>query len=131
MKILITIFVACLVFSCARTTTRTATVNSNSERTSYGPTPSDLKYIKKETIGGKLDFAKTLPTNTTHFQVGTKIYGRQSMALYNWGSAVHKLKVKTPDHAVQLYEEIKGVELNEKEKEALTHGFNDYRASNY
>jgi hypothetical protein len=84
-----------------------------------------VAYIKKETIGGKLDFNKQLETqNQTMFVYEGVGYNKKDFAIYLWGRAVKALKIDSPKQAAKLWEEINNRSLTSSEKKALARGFN-------
>jgi hypothetical protein len=127
MKLISILFCFCLFLACAPKITRNGTPNAGQEITVYGPTSADLYYIRSETIDGKMDFITTLPKDKTNFNAGEKIYSRHGMALFMWGSVVHKLGVTSEELAIKLYEEIQGRAVNEYERNAIIEGYNDYK----
>ena len=84
-----------------------------------------VKYIKKETIGGKLDFNKALENEKTPFFLYDGIaYNKKDFAIYLWGKKVKTLGIGSPKKATKLWEEINNRELTSPEKKALENGFN-------
>lgn len=81
-------------------------------------------YIKKETIGGKLDFNKVLEKETTPFFLDDGIaYSKKDFAIYLWGKKVKTLGISSAKKASKLWEEIYNRELTSPEKRALEKGF--------
>lgn len=82
------------------------------------------EYIKKETIGGKLDFDKTLENEKTPFFLYDGIaYNKKDFAIYLWGKKVKMLGISSIKKAAKLWEEINKRELTTPEKKALKNGF--------
>lgn len=77
-----------------------------------------IEYIKKETIGGKLDFNKILLEETN----GLKLYDGGD-AIYLWGKKVKMLGISSSKKATKLWEEINNRTLTASEKKALISGF--------
>jgi hypothetical protein len=83
-----------------------------------------IQYIKKETIGGKLDFNKVLEAEKQSlFLYDGVAYNKQELAIYLWGKKVKKLGVSSSRKATKLWEEINNKTLEENEKKALLSGF--------
>jgi hypothetical protein len=96
--------------------------------TSGGKPTEEIKdpgeYIKKETIGGKLDFNKALEKETTPFFLYDGIaYSKKDFAIYLWGKKVKTLGISSAKKASKLWEEIYNRELTSPEKKALEKGF--------
>lgn len=84
-----------------------------------------VEYIKKETIGGKLDFNKVLEAeNKSMFLYDGVIYSKMDFAIYLWGKKVKMLGISSSKKAVKLWEEISNRTLTDHEKKALVSGFN-------
>jgi hypothetical protein len=84
-----------------------------------------VEYIKKETIGGKLDFNKVLENEKQSFFVYDGIaYNKKDFAIYLWGKKVKMIGIKSSKKAILLWEEINKRTLTEPEKKALNSGFN-------
>jgi hypothetical protein len=89
-----------------------------------------IEYIKKETVGGKLDFDSVLVRNhkdiTTingFFLYDGFAYNKKDYAIFLWGQAVKRIGVSTSKKATKLWEEIKGRSMTSPEKKALIRGF--------
>jgi hypothetical protein len=83
-----------------------------------------IKYIKKETIGGKLDFSKALEAEKQSFFVYDGVaYNKKDFAIYLWGKKVNALEVGSSKRAIKLWEEISNRKLTAPEKKALVSGF--------
>jgi hypothetical protein len=96
--------------------------------TSGGKPTEEIKdpeeYIKKETIGGKLDFNKALEKETTPFFLYDGIaYSKKDFAIYLWGKKVKTLGISSAKKASKLWEETYSRELTSPEKKALEKGF--------
>lgn len=85
-----------------------------------------LEYIKKETVGGKLDFNKGIEKEKTPFFLADGIlYNKKDFAIYLWGKKVKTLGIGSAKKAVRLWEEINNKELTSPEKKALEKGFDN------
>jgi hypothetical protein len=83
------------------------------------------EFIKKETIGGKLDFNKALEKETTPFFLYDGIaYNKKDFAIYLWGKKVKMLGISSAKKATKLWEEIYNRELTSPERKALEKGYN-------
>jgi hypothetical protein len=83
-----------------------------------------IEYIKKETVGGKLDFNLTLEKEDKGFYVYDGIaYNKKDFAIYLWGQAVKRLGITSSKKASKLWTEIYQRELTGPEKKALIKGF--------
>ena len=83
-----------------------------------------IEYIKKETIGGKLDFNKVLEKETQAlFLYDGVAYNKKDFAIYLWGKKVKMLNVSSSKKAIKLWEEINNRTLTDPEKKALISGF--------
>jgi hypothetical protein len=82
------------------------------------------EYIKKESIGGKLDFNKALENEKTPFFLHDGIaYNKKDFAIYLWGKKVRMLGISSAKKATRLWEEVNNKELTTPEKKALEKGF--------
>jgi Flp pilus assembly protein TadD len=82
------------------------------------------EYIKKETIGGELDFNKKLEKKQQGlFLYDGVAYNKKDFAFYLWGKKVKLLGLKTTEEAVKIYEELANRKLTDPEKKALINGF--------
>ncbi|HEY3430874.1 MAG TPA: hypothetical protein VGK39_09370 [Cyclobacteriaceae bacterium] len=83
-----------------------------------------IEFIKKETVGGKLDFGLTLEKENKGFYLHDGIaYNKKDFAIFLWGQAVKRLGVPSSKKASELWTEINKRELTKPEKNALTRGF--------
>jgi hypothetical protein len=83
-----------------------------------------IEYVKKETIGGKLDFNKVLEKETQAlFLFDGVAYNKKDFAIYLWGKKVKTLGVSSSKKATKLWEEINNRKLTDPEKKALVSGF--------
>lgn len=83
-----------------------------------------VEYIKKETIGGKLDFNKVLEKEKQAlFLYDGVAYNKKDFAIYLWGKNVKMLGVSSSKKAKKLWEEINNRTLTAPEKKALVSGF--------
>lgn len=89
----------------------------------YGLSQENYNYIVNESKeGGALDFAGKLEKGTM-YPFNNKLYNGHEMSLIMWAQAVKKIGLKNKPDIISLYEEIKGVHLNNNEKMALITGF--------
>jgi hypothetical protein len=83
-----------------------------------------IEYIKKETIGGKLDFNKVLEAEKQSFFLSNGVlYNKKDFAIYLWGKKVKMLGISSTEKAAKLWKEINGRTLTAPEKKALISGF--------
>jgi hypothetical protein len=83
-----------------------------------------VEYIKKETIGGNLDFNKVLEAEKQSFFLSNGVlYSKKDFAIYLWGKKVNTLGISSSKKAVKLWEEINNRPLTAPEKKALVSGF--------
>ncbi len=87
--------------------------------------PDDpIEYIKKETIGGELDFNKVLEKETQGFFLFDGVaYNKKEFAIYLWGKKVKMIGISSSEDAIELWEEINDRTLTDPEKNALLKGF--------
>lgn len=84
-----------------------------------------VEYIKKETIGGNLDFNKVLENEQQSlFMYEGIAYNKKDFAIFLWGKKVKTLGIESSKKATKLWEEIYEKSLTDPEKKALTNGFN-------
>lgn len=83
-----------------------------------------VEYIKKETIGGELDFNKILEAQeqTLFLQDGIA-YNKKDFAIFMWGAKVKMLGIGSSKKAVKLWEEINKRSLTAPEEKALISGY--------
>ncbi len=83
------------------------------------------QYIKKETIGGALDFNKVLEKEKqSMFMHDGVIYNKKDFAIYLWAKKVKMSGITSSGKAITLWQEIHNRELTAPEKKALEKGFN-------
>lgn len=83
-----------------------------------------IEYVKKESIGGKLDFNKILENETQSlFLYDGVTYNKKDFAIYLWGKKVKILGISSSKKAIKLWEEINKRKLTSPEKKALVSGF--------
>lgn len=88
------------------------------------PIENPEMFIRAESIGGKLDFAKVLEKEERKtFAYEGVTYSKKDFAIFLWGQAVKQLGIQSTERAVQLWEEIQGRKLTGPEEQALTKGF--------
>lgn len=83
-------------------------------------------YIKKESIGGKLDFAKKVEEkykDTPMIVFGDAAYNKKDFAILLWAANVRNSGIESFDQAVKIWEEIYKRSLSDPEKKALKAGF--------
>lgn len=91
---------------------------------SVDKTSDPTEYIKKETIGGKLDFNLTLEKENKGLYLYDGVaYNKKDFAIFLWGQAVKRLGISSSKKATKLWTEINKRELTGPEKKALTKGF--------
>jgi hypothetical protein len=84
------------------------------------------EYIKKETIGGKLDFNKLLENErSTLFLFDGVAYNKKDFGIFLWGKKVRILGISSSKRATLLWEEINNRQLTQPEKRALERGFDN------
>ena len=84
------------------------------------------KFIKTESIGGKLDFTKFAEEQAqgTYFiRFGDILYNKKDFAILMWGAKVKSLGIENIKTANKLWEEINKRNLTDAEKRALKKGF--------
>lgn len=83
-----------------------------------------IEYIRKETIGGKLDFTSVLK-ETDHPTIDHKgvRFNRNDYYVFLWGEAVGELGLASSEDAARLWEEIHGKKLTGPQRTALKIGF--------
>ncbi|HEX2787256.1 MAG TPA: hypothetical protein VHP32_05060 [Ignavibacteria bacterium] len=79
-------------------------------------------YIKKESIGGRLDFVKTLEADKLYLVNGVAV-GPAHYSIFLWGLAVAKLGIEDYEEALELYEEIYKTDLRPELESLLLAGF--------
>lgn len=85
-------------------------------------TPED--YIRKESKGGRLDFAQLLESEGDRMFLENGVaYNRKDFAIYLWGQAVKQIGVSSKAAAKKLWEEIYGRALTAVEVKSLNEGF--------
>jgi hypothetical protein len=84
-----------------------------------------IEYIKKETIGGELDFNSVLEKRggTPFYLFNGVAYNKKDYAIFLWGQAVKQLGISSAKKATKLWTEINKRELTGPEKKALIRGF--------
>jgi hypothetical protein len=83
-----------------------------------------IEYIRKETIGGKLDFTSVLrePGSLPIDHKGVR-FNRNDYPVFLWGEAVSDLGLESSAKASILWEEIHGKRLTGPQRTALRIGF--------
>jgi hypothetical protein len=83
-------------------------------------------YIKKESLGGSLDFKKILEKDEhAFFLYGTFAYSKKDFAIFLWGKNVKDLGLTSSKGAVNLWQEIYAHQLTSPEERALVRGFDN------
>jgi hypothetical protein len=83
-------------------------------------------YIKKESIGGKLDFTKRIEEkyrNETSIPFGKEHFSKKDYAILLWAANVRTAGIESFDQAAKIWEEVNKKSLSEIEKKALKTGF--------
>ena len=83
-------------------------------------------YIKKESIGGKLDFTKKVDEkykDSPMIVFGDTAYNKKDFAILLWATNVRNLGIESFDQTAKLWEEIYKKNLTDPEKKALKAGF--------
>ncbi|MCY0978372.1 hypothetical protein PGH12_03130 [Chryseobacterium wangxinyae] len=83
-------------------------------------------YIKKESIGGKLDFTKKVDAkykDNALITFGDTAYNKKDFAILLWAANVRNLDVNSVDQAINIWEQIYKRSLTDPEKKALHTGF--------
>lgn len=83
-------------------------------------------YIKKESIGGKLDFTKKVDEkykDTPMIVFGDTAYNKKDFVILLWAANVRNLGIELFDQAVKIWEEIYKRSITDPEKKALKTGF--------
>lgn len=83
-------------------------------------------YIKKESIGGKLDFSKRIEekySDAPFIKFGETLYNKKDFTVLIWAANVRTVGVESFDQAAKLWEEINKRSLTEAERKALKTGF--------
>ena len=95
--------------------------NADKEKDKIGNT---IDYIKKETLGGKLDFTSVLK-GSDNFPIDHKgvRFNRNDYYVFLWGEAISDLGLKSSEEAIGLWEEIQGKKLTGPQRTALRIGF--------
>lgn len=83
-----------------------------------------IEYIKKESIGWKLDFQSTLALDKKkRYKYNMTVYSKSEYAFFLWGRVVHMLGIGTFQEAVTIWSTIFKRELTNKERKALWVGY--------
>lgn len=83
-------------------------------------------YIKKESIGGKLDFTKRIEEkykDAPFIRFGDTLYNKKDFAILFWAANVRALGIESFDQAAKIWEETYKRSLTELETKALKTGF--------
>ena len=83
-----------------------------------------VEYLKKESIGGKLDFNSVLEKDNKGLYLYDGVsYNKKDFAIFLWGQAVKEHAILSRAEVIQLWEEIYGRKLSRAEKKALERGY--------
>lgn len=83
-------------------------------------------YIKKESIGGKLDFTKRIEEkfrDATSISFGKEHFSKKDYVILLWAANVRTVGIESFDQAAKIWEEVNKRNLSEAEKKALKTGF--------
>ena len=83
-----------------------------------------IEYIKRETLGGKLDFRSVLknPGEVITHDSGVR-FNKKDYYVFLWGQAVSEMGFESTADASNLWEEIHGKKLTGPQRTALKIGF--------
>jgi hypothetical protein len=82
------------------------------------------EYIKKESLGGSLDFRRVLEKDEhALFLFENFAYSKKDFAIFLWGKNVKDLGLTSSKKAVKLWQEIYTRQLTSPEERALVRGF--------
>ncbi|MDF2832230.1 hypothetical protein [Chryseobacterium indoltheticum] len=84
------------------------------------------KAIKKESIGGRMDFSKMVEEKYSYAPLigfGNTLYNKKDFAILLWGAKVKNLGIESLDETNKLWEEIYKRTLTDSERKALKTGF--------
>lgn len=85
-----------------------------------------IKYIKSESVGGKLDFTKVVEdkySGAPFIRYGNTLYNKKDLSILLWGAKVKSLGIESFDETIKLWESINNRVLTEPERKALKTGF--------
>jgi hypothetical protein len=85
-----------------------------------------IKFIKAESIGGKLDFTKVAEEKAQgayFIRYGNILYNKKDFAILMWSAKVKSIGIESLDKVIQIWEEINNRTLTEAEIKALKTGF--------
>ena len=94
--------------------------NQDNEKSKEGYT---LEYIKKETIGGKLDFTSVLKEPGYTIDHNGVRFNKNDYHVFLWGRAVSNLGLESSYQATELWEDIHRKALTGPQRTALRIGF--------
>ncbi|CAD7815379.1 hypothetical protein CHRY9390_02963 [Chryseobacterium aquaeductus] len=83
-------------------------------------------YIKKESVGGKLDFTKRIEEkykDAPFIKFGDTLFNKKDFAILLWAANVRTAGIESLDVTEKLWEEINKRNLSDAEKKALKTGF--------
>ncbi len=93
-------------------------------KTEKKETGSIIDFIKKESIGGGLDYEKSLDKSILYEFEDKMLYSQPEASVYLWAKGVKKLGVESASEALKLYEEIYKKTLEGGMKKAFEAGYN-------
>lgn len=82
-----------------------------------------LEFIKKESVGGGLDYEKSLDKSKL-YEFNDILYSQPEAAIYLWAKGVKILGVESESEAIKLFEEIYKKTLEGGMKKAFVAGYN-------
>ena len=85
--------------------------------------PDRIEYIKKETIGGKLDYRSVLSNPDQVVDHKGVRFNKNDYYVFLWGESVGELGIESYDKAAKLWEEIHAHKLTSPQRTALRIGF--------
>jgi hypothetical protein len=96
--------------------------------TTFSQNDEIKSYIRKESIGGKLDFTKVVEEYKSYLIAYEKVmYNKKDFAILLWGAKVKELGVKSLNETIDLWEDINQRKLTAPELKALKVGFESNR----
>jgi len=118
LTLIITVLIINLTFGQNDNTQKST---SNSDNTEKEIIENPIDYIKKETIGGKLDFNKLY----VGYGEENAEYKAYLYSIATWGYAVKDLGIENRKEIIKLWEEIHERKMTKDEKKAITLGLEE------
>ena len=81
-----------------------------------------VDYIRKESIGGELDYLKKLDPDKM-YAFDNIVYSQPEAAIFLWAKSAHRIGMETEDQALVLWQEIYKKEMTAGNKKAFHAGF--------